>query len=139
MQPGNYTELFFHDEAVAFAAGHRPCGECRREDYNSFCAALDIMPPISVFDAELHTARAIPRRFEQRRRPTDIGALPDGTFIMAESGAACLLYGDQLLPFGPAGYGPAMPRPGSGLVTVLTPAPLVRALVAGYRLDIARA
>ena len=29
-----YTELFFLDEAVALAAGHRPCAECR-------CAAFD--------------------------------------------------------------------------------------------------
>lgn len=28
MSPGLYTELFFLDEAVALAAGHRPCAEC---------------------------------------------------------------------------------------------------------------
>src|SRR6476660_6147998 len=27
-----YTELFFLDEVTAFAAGHRPCFECRRRD-----------------------------------------------------------------------------------------------------------
>src|SRR5262249_49569682 len=36
LQPGRYTELFFLDEATAFAAGHRPCAECRREDYVRF-------------------------------------------------------------------------------------------------------
>ena len=36
MQPGRFTELFFLDEATAFAAGHRPCALCRREDYNRF-------------------------------------------------------------------------------------------------------
>ncbi|MCA8905522.1 MAG: hypothetical protein KDA43_12030, partial [Hyphomonas sp.] len=40
MQPGLYTELFFLDEATAFAAGHRPCWECRREDARAFSAAL---------------------------------------------------------------------------------------------------
>ena len=25
MAPGRFTELFFLDEATAFAAGHRPC------------------------------------------------------------------------------------------------------------------
>src|SRR5438128_7248150 len=35
-QPGRFTELFFLDEATAFAAGHRPCALCRREDYNAF-------------------------------------------------------------------------------------------------------
>src|SRR5580765_1641770 len=39
MSPGLYTELFFLDEASAFSAGHRPCAECRREDYNRFKAA----------------------------------------------------------------------------------------------------
>ena len=28
----SYTELFFLDEAVALAAGHRPCFECRRRE-----------------------------------------------------------------------------------------------------------
>src|SRR5262245_4164150 len=36
MSPGRYTELFFLDEAVALAAGHRPCAECRRADYERF-------------------------------------------------------------------------------------------------------
>src|SRR5690349_1431107 len=36
MSPGRYTELFFLDEAVALAAGHRPCAECRRERYIVF-------------------------------------------------------------------------------------------------------
>src|SRR5579863_2821842 len=36
MMPGRYTELFFLDEATALAAGHRPCAECRRADYNRF-------------------------------------------------------------------------------------------------------
>ena len=36
LQPGRFTELFFLDEATAFAAGHRPCALCRREDYNRF-------------------------------------------------------------------------------------------------------
>ena len=39
MQPGQYTELFFLDEATALAAGHRPCAECRRERYKQFLAA----------------------------------------------------------------------------------------------------
>ena len=38
MRPGKFTELFFLDEATAFAAGHRPCALCRREDYNRFLA-----------------------------------------------------------------------------------------------------
>jgi hypothetical protein len=36
LQPGRFTELFFLDEATAFAAGHRPCRLCRYEDYTAF-------------------------------------------------------------------------------------------------------
>src|SRR3984885_2974236 len=39
MSEGRYTELFFLDEAVALAAGHRPCAECRRKRFNAFKAA----------------------------------------------------------------------------------------------------
>src|ERR1700742_4605453 len=35
-QPTRLTWLFFHDEAVAFAAGHRPCALCRRASYNAY-------------------------------------------------------------------------------------------------------
>ena len=35
----HYTELFFLDEATALAAGHRPCAECRREDFQRFQVA----------------------------------------------------------------------------------------------------
>ena len=34
--PRRYTPLFLLDEAVAFAAGHRPCGECRHHDYLAY-------------------------------------------------------------------------------------------------------
>eukprot|EP01034_Spumella_vulgaris_P042662 gene42663-52921_t len=34
-----YTELFFLDEVVAFAAGHRPCFQCRRVAAEAFSAA----------------------------------------------------------------------------------------------------
>jgi hypothetical protein len=39
MTPGTWTELFFLDEAVALAAGHRPCAYCRRGAWRAFGAA----------------------------------------------------------------------------------------------------
>jgi hypothetical protein len=33
-----YSELFFLDEVTAFAAGHRPCFECRRREAEHFAA-----------------------------------------------------------------------------------------------------
>ena len=138
MAPRRYTELFFLDEAVAFAAGHRPCGECRRADYNRFRAAADISGPISAYDTLLHSHRAVPRRYEQRRHTADIAALPDGVFILSGTGIAHLLWQGALLPYTPSGYGAPIRRPPQGTVTVLTPAPLVDVLCVGYILQVAQ-
>jgi hypothetical protein len=46
VQPGRFTELFFLDEATAFAAGHRPCALCRREDYKRFIGLLSGWRPV---------------------------------------------------------------------------------------------
>ena len=61
LQPGRYTELFFLDEATAFAAGHRPCAECRREDYNRFMQIVGETRAAAV-DERLHTERLAPYR-----------------------------------------------------------------------------
>ncbi|MBR9844139.1 MAG: hypothetical protein GYB25_13340 [Rhodobacteraceae bacterium] len=134
MASGAYTELFFHDEAVALAAGHRPCGECRRADFNAFLDAADHAGPVADFDTRLHAARAIPRRFAQRRHLADAATLPEGCFILCDTGPALLWHG-ALYPFAPSGYGPAQTRP-MGAVTVLTPAPTLTALRAGYTPEI---
>ncbi|HEY4659706.1 MAG TPA: hypothetical protein VIH11_09370, partial [Gemmatimonadaceae bacterium] len=64
LQPGRFTELFFLDEATAFAAGHRPCALCRREDYNRFSAIWREHHPGQVgadaIDAQLHSERVAP-------------------------------------------------------------------------------
>lgn len=137
MQPHNYTELFFLDEAVAFAAGHRPCAECRRADYNRFRDALGLTPPITAFDATLHAARAVPRRHAQQRYSADIAQMPEGAFILDDAGVAHVVLADRLVRYTPAGYGKPQARPESGAVTVLTPRPLITALQAGYKVDIA--
>jgi hypothetical protein len=134
--PGNYTELFFHDEAVAFAAGHRPCGECRRTDYSRFRAAAGIDGKIADFDARLHADRAVPRVWQQRRHLADVGRLPSGVFILDETERPALIWQETLRPFSPSGYGNPVRRPTSGQVTVLTPKILVASLRAGYMLDV---
>lgn len=137
MRPGTYTELFFLDEAVAFAAGHRPCAECRRDAYHAFRAAAGITGPIKSFDADLHEQRAKARPYRQFRYKSDISALPEGTFVLSANGQAHLLRRDHLLSYTPEGYAEAIDRPGRGQVTVLTPKPLVNALRGGYGLQIA--
>ncbi|WP_127112265.1 hypothetical protein [Shimia sediminis] len=130
MTPNRYTELFFHDEAVALAAGHRPCCECRRSDFFAFLDAAGHEGKVGAFDAELHAARAVPRVFRQRRHEAMAQDLPDGAFVMTEQGAA-LISGDAVFPFSPTGYSAAFKRP-FGAVTVLTPAPTLTALRNGY-------
>ncbi|MEM9576193.1 MAG: hypothetical protein AAF999_04170 [Pseudomonadota bacterium] len=137
MRPNNYTELFFWDEAVAFAAGHRPCGECRRADYNRFREAAGITTPIKLFDAALHADRAEPKTYRQRRHEACIGDLPNGTFILNDRGQPALVLHDALLPYAPLGYSAPAPRPKTGTVTVLTPRLLIATLRDGYDLKIA--
>ena len=75
------TELFFLDEATAFAAGHRPCFECRRADAltfsRAFSAPSDSMPAAEI-DRVLHAERLSGRT----RRLID--SLPDGAFVALE-------------------------------------------------------
>lgn len=140
MAPGRYTELFFLDEVTALAAGHRPCGECRRADYRRYkalwavAAGLDAAAPIAAFDRILHAERmARDAAGVTHRAPWP--ALPDGTMVLVEAGAdPWLVLGRALLRWTPAGYAERHPRPAGGAeAAVLTPPSTVRVLAAGYR------
>ncbi|MCH2066006.1 MAG: hypothetical protein MK208_02125 [Shimia sp.] len=131
MAPNRYTELFFYDEAVALAAGHRPCAECRRADHKAFFAAADHSGSAPAFDDKLHAARAIPRIYGQNRPLEDIADLPDATFILTDTGRPALLLEDMALPFTPNGYTAPLKRP-QGRYPVLTPAPTRIALRNGF-------
>jgi hypothetical protein len=131
MTPGRYTELFFLDEAVAFAAGHRPCAECRRERFLAFKLALrrrdETAPDI---DAELHRARvdALGRKVTYK---AELNSLPNGTFVEIE-GSAQLVWNDALLLWTPERYLSKRTRPERLTVTVLTPQPIVECFRQGY-------
>ena len=137
MTEGLYTELFFLDEATAFAAGHRPCAECRRERFNAFRDAwrqarfLERRPSAEEMDRELHPAR-IDRGKKKVTHEAEISSLPDGCFVEIE-GRPCLVWGHWLLDWTPAGYEGRVQRPSGSMVTVLTPAPVVDCLRSGYR------
>jgi hypothetical protein len=139
MTPGRYTELFFLDEAVALAAGHRPCAECRREDYRRFAACWaegngGALPKAGEMDRILHEARVDPRTREQRTFRADSDGLPDGVFIRwGEPGLPHLLLGYKAYPFRDYRYGRPVPRPSGSEVEVMTPRPTVNTLRAGYR------
>jgi len=134
MPPGRWTALFFWDEAVALAAGHRPCGECRHADYRRFMAAWEAAGLPGMGPAErdrvLHRARVTRDRRQVTHR-VEAAFLPDGVFLRAEDGPA-LIWRGALLPWRAAGgYGPARALP-RGLAEILTPAPSVAVLRAGY-------
>lgn len=136
MPPGGYTALFFLDEATALAAGHRPCGECRRDDLAAFRAALGTYrgAPLAEIDRRLHRERTDRTTRRTRTHAADIAGLPDGTMILSPGWPtqAALLVGDALYPWTENGYLPALPRPRAGSVAVLTPPTTRRALAGGY-------
>lgn len=134
MSGRNWTELFFLDEAVAIVAGHRPCGYCRRADYNRFLdawqGAFHIRPRAPEMDAILHPAR-VRRDRTQVTHIAGITTLPRGVFLV-HNDQPHLVDHHVLRPYTPDGYGASVPRPRCGNVTVLTPAPMVRILDHGY-------
>ncbi|MCF2903451.1 hypothetical protein L0666_00485 [Octadecabacter sp. CECT 8868] len=125
----NWTELFFLDEAVALAAGHRPCAYCRRKSYNVFKDAWGGTPSAPHMDDDLHRARAVHGARLLQTHTADADSLPAGTFIKTDR--VFLLNGDAALPYMPDGYGAPQPRP-SGMVTLLTAPPMVDVLRNGY-------
>jgi len=129
MQGRNWTELFFLDEAVAMAAGHRPCAYCRRSNYNAFSEAWGTTLKAPQMDAVLHSARAVPGARRLKTHEAKAEDLPAGTFIQTTE--PFLLTDDAALPYNPSGYGAPVPRP-TGLVTVLTSLPMVNVLRGGY-------
>jgi hypothetical protein len=122
MQPGKFTELFFLDEATAFAAGHRPCALCRRADYKRFLELLG-ETGADAADGRLHGERL-------RRHDAPLQELPDGAFVLDE-GEPHLVLGRELLRWTPAGYDRRVPRP-RGQAPVVTAPSFLAVLAAGW-------
>lgn len=139
-QPGHYTFLFFHDEAVSFAAGHRPCAECRRDSYKAYQAAwaagLGVDPPSAPqIKRQLHQERIVKGTHRRRLHPMPWPNLPDGTF--ASIGAApYLVLGNDIVEWTAHGYSEHRPRPADGDADVITPPSSVAVLRAGYPIQI---
>jgi hypothetical protein len=128
MQPGKFTELFFLDEATAFAAGHRPCALCRREDYNRF---LDLTGAVGAdeIDERLQRERLDGgcRRFHRDR----FEELPVGAFVLHDDGPWLVVGGGGLLRWAPSGYAELIAAP-MGTTRTITPPTLVEVLRAGW-------
>jgi hypothetical protein len=139
LQPGRFTELFFLDEATAFAAGHRPCALCRRADYDRFGVLWRERHPgdggADAIDARLHEERVDLRTRAQRHHRAELDRLPDGAFILHE-GRPHLVRDRDLLLWTPAGYSERLPRT-RGETTLITPPSLVHVLAEGWAPDVA--
>ena len=133
MKPRSYTELFFLDEATAFAAGHRPCAECRHADYKRFRALWEALfgevANVDAIDAVLHAERLNGR--SKRTWRDDVATLPDGTYVSID-GVARIVWRNELVAWSDGRYGERKQRPAHRDVEVLTPRSFVEVFKAGY-------
>jgi hypothetical protein len=135
MQPGRFTELFFLDEATAFAAGHRPCALCRRVDYRRLQTIWQErhgeQAGADEIDRRLHAERFDGWAGTQRHHEGSFDDLPDGAFVLHE-GEPWMVVGADVRRWTPAGYAERMPRPEGTTASVITPPSLVAVLHAGW-------
>lgn len=135
--PHRWTHLYFHDEAVALAAGHRPCAECRRDAYQRYRSAwADAQggdpPSAQQMNQQLHRERIFRGTHRRRLHPMPWGELPDGTFALLDSDSPAIVIGGQLIEWTTSGYAARRSRPLAGLASVITPPSSVATLRAGY-------
>jgi len=139
MAPNRYTELFFIDEATAFAAGHRPCFECRREDYNKFKTywlkgnpeyGFNEKTSIQKIDDILHSER-INRGRSKVTHDENINEIPNGVFVLFNN-QPYLIYNGLMYLWSPLGYEKGIVIPRVDKLPVLTPKSAVNAFRAGY-------
>ena len=142
-RPGTWTPLFFLDEALALAAGHRPCGLCRRQAYLDYRGAVTradgSVHPLSAGDLNRRLARERLRRGSGVDRAPDrilwterVNRLPIGTVIVDEDRIPRLVLEDRLFRFTFGGWTMPRSRPRTGSVDVLTPPTSAAALANGY-------
>ncbi|MFC7409470.1 hypothetical protein [Hydrogenophaga atypica] len=137
---GNYSELFFLDEATAFAAGHRPCTTCQRERSKQFkeawiranvgTAGAGQHIAMSEIDKVLHNERA-QRGGGKRSYAATLSELPLGTMFSIDS-AAYLVGRSGYHRWSFSGYGEPEKLADDATVSVLTPASIVSAFSAGF-------
>lgn len=138
MTPGRWTELFFLDEATAFAAGHRPCFECRREDALEFKSrwingnpvyGFSMTTSIHQIDGIIHRERITDDK-QKVTHQSIASDLPQGTFVLVKNDPY-VISNDKLHRWTAFGYDESIPIPKTTL-TILTPHSIIQAFRAGY-------
>lgn len=139
MTPNRWTELFFLDEATSFAAGHRPCFECRKADAKRFKDCWIKANPeyhfnsktsIKFIDEIIHRER-IDREHKKITHYGRASELPEGTFIFMHDNSYVLKAG-RLHRWTPFGYEDSITVPEDSTLAILTPRSIVNAFRAGY-------
>jgi len=135
-----YTKLFFLDEVTAFAAGHRPCGQCQRKRYGVFSeiwgkatghdtAKIDAFLQAERVDTQRNGARPVVVR--------KLANLPSGAMVtLVRSGPPYLLLWGKLFPWSAGGYGKPITMPSATEVQLLTPPSIIETFLAGFPLPI---
>ena len=142
--PRHWTPLFFLDDAVALAAGHRPCGLCRPTAYRAYKDAVskarNTNVPLGATDLNrslaaerLKPGRGLKRSTDRKPWAENIDCLPSGAVIVDDSKRACLVMPDELRAFDFGGWMAPEPRPVDQPVMVLTPPTSVAALSFGFQ------
>lgn len=152
--PNRWTPIFFLDDSVALAAGHRPCGLCRRSAYESYRDAVTTGRPGAgrrgadrlgagrlgaselnrLLGAErLNRGRGIDRAADRKLWTADCADLPDGSVVVDGQDAPRLLVGDRTMRFTFGGWVDPRRRVRGEQVRVLTPPTSATALAHGFR------
>jgi hypothetical protein len=127
------------DEATSFAAGHRPCFECRRSEAENFKTCwlrahpeyrFDKRTSIKQIDYIIHYQR-ISNQNQKVTYQENADTLPDGTFVVFGD-EPYLIKAGSLLQWTPFGYEKELQLPAGEMLTVLTPRSIVNAFRAGY-------
>jgi hypothetical protein len=141
--PRRWTPIFFLDDAVALAAGHRPCALCRTDAYRSYRDAVTgfvgASKPLLAAEldrrlvAERHRrGRGLDRAGDRLVWTAEISDLPVGAVVVDDDGLARLVTADRLMAFAFDGWRAPTDRPSRGTVQVLTPPTSVAALAGGF-------
>lgn len=128
MKPDRMTELFFLDEATAFAAGHRPCFRCRYRDATRFLNAWRSGNNRSN-ERLTDLDDALRREREANRWTAPFDRLPDGALI--DMDGPMVVLGGSLYPWSIGGYG-SLEAGRNDTVLVITPQSVVEAFRSGY-------
>lgn len=138
MAPNRYTELFFMDEATAFAAGHRPCAECRRSDFKQFKASWIKGNPGYGFDEKTRISEIddnTPGKDWSGSAQSHLLGKPGQfarRYFVRYQNEAYLIQDTKLHLWSPFGYQDTVHLPLADRVEVLTPESVVNTIRAGY-------